>query len=172
MKLNWNRLSRKIHYWGAVICALPILIVIGSGVLLLVKKEFEWIQPTTVKTSARVSTLTLKQILVSVQSISDLDIKGWQDIDRLDIRPNKGVIKVQTQQSIEVQLDWATGEVLKVAQRRSDVIESIHDGTFFHDAVKLGLFLPAALILLVLWVTGIYLFLLPYLRKGKRYKQT
>ena len=130
MKLNWNRLSRKIHYWGAVICALPILIVIRSGVLLLVKKEFEWIQPTTVKTSARVSTLTLEQILVSVQSISELDIKGWQDIDRLDIRPNKGVIKVQTQQSIEVQLDWATGEVLKVAQRRSDVIESIHDGTF------------------------------------------
>ena len=130
MKLNWNRLSRKIHYWGTVICALPILIVIRSGVLLLVKKEFEWIQPTTVKTSARVSTLTLEQILVSVQSISELDIKGWQDIDRLDIRPNKGVIKVQTQQSIEVQLDWATGEVLKVAQRRSDVIESIHDGTF------------------------------------------
>ena len=98
--------------------------------LLLVKKEFEWIQPTTVKTSARVSTLTLEQILVSVQSISELDIKGWQDIDRLDIRPNKGVIKVQTQQSIEVQLDWATGEVLKVAQRRSDVIESIRNGTF------------------------------------------
>ena len=61
--------------------------------LLLVKKEFEWIQPTTVKASARVSTLTLEQILVSVQSISELDIKGWQDIDRLDIRPNKGVIK-------------------------------------------------------------------------------
>lgn len=153
-----------------MICALPILIVIGSGVLLLVKKEFEWIQPATIKTSAEVSTLGLDQILTSVKSITEPEIRGWQDIKRLDIRPNKGVIKVQTQHSVEIQLDFATGEVLKIAQRRSDLIESIHDGTFFHDAAKLGLFLPAALILFVLWVTGIYLFLLPYLRKGKALK--
>lgn len=167
MKIKWNRVNRKIHYWGAIICALPILIVIGSGVLLLLKKEVEWIQPVTVKTESRVSTLEFAQILAIVKTASEAEISSWQDIKRLDIRPNKGVIKVQAENQWEIQLDYATGEILQVAYRRSDFIESIHDGTFFHDSAKLGLFLPAALILLTLWITGIYLFLLPYLSKKK-----
>jgi hypothetical protein len=55
-----------------------------------------------------------------------------------------------------------------VAFRRSDLIESIHDGSFFHDSFKVWVFLPTGLILAVLWTTGAYLFLLPYLAKWKR----
>jgi hypothetical protein len=69
-------------------------------------------------------------------------------------------------------LDFSSGTVLKIAYWRSHYIESIHEGTFFHELAKLGLFLAAARILFVLWVTGIYLFLLPYLRKNKAMKAT
>jgi uncharacterized iron-regulated membrane protein len=167
MAIKWNRLNRKIHYWGAIICALPILVVLISGVLLLVKKEFEWIQPATVKTESRQTDLSFDQILAVAKTVEKAGITGWDDITRLDVRPSKGVIKVQAENQWEIQLDYTTAEVLQVAYRRSDFIETLHDGSFFHDYAKLGLFLPAAIILLVLWITGIYLFLLPYLARHK-----
>ena len=66
------------------------------------------------------------------------------------------------------QLANTTAEVLNVAYRRSDLIESIHDGSFFSDAVKLYVFLPTGILLIIMWGTGIYLFLLPRLRKRKK----
>jgi len=167
MTINWKRLNRKIHYWGAIICALPILIVLISGILLLLKKDFEWIQPSTIATESRESNLNFNDIFSIVKAVEQVNITSWQDIDRLDVRQRKGVIKVRTTNQWEIQLDYATGEILKVANRRSDFIESLHDGTFFHDTAKLGIFLPAALILTLLWITGIYLFLLPYLARKK-----
>jgi hypothetical protein len=38
---------------------------------------------------------------------------------------------------------------------------SIHDGSWFHESAKLWLFLPVGCTLLLLWLTGIYLFFLP-----------
>ena len=56
-----------------------------------------------------------------------------------------------------------------MAYRRSDLIESLHDGSFFGgDFAKLGVFLPTALVLCVLWGTGIYLFFLPYMVRRRR----
>ncbi|MEM7396798.1 MAG: PepSY domain-containing protein, partial [Verrucomicrobiota bacterium] len=72
----------------------------------------------------------------------------------------------------EIQVDHQTGEVLGYAYRRSDLIESIHDGSFFHDKVKLGIFLPSAVILLLLWITGIYLFIYPLPSKLRHAKRT
>ena len=170
MKIKWNRVNRKIHNWGAIICALPILVVLISGILLILKKDLDWVQPPTIKTDSRSSQLEFEQILTIAKSVEQAGITGWQDIKRLDVRPGKGVIKVQADNQWEIQLDYASGEILQVAYRRSDFIETLHDGTFFHDAAKLGLFLPAAIILLVLWITGLYLFLLPYLVKNKATK--
>jgi len=158
LKINWKKVNRKTHYWGAIICAVPILIVIGTGVLLLLKKEIEWVQPPTIKGLSKVPEISFEQIISVVTLVPEAGIKGWSDIDRLDVRPNKGVIKVRANNQWEIQLDQKTMKVLQVAYRRADFIESIHDGTYFHDVAKLGVFLPSAIILLVLWVTGLYLF--------------
>jgi hypothetical protein len=59
--------------------------------------------------------------------------------------------------------------VLHTAYRRSDLIESIHDGSFFGgDWTKLGLFLPAGIVLFLMWLTGLWLFWLPFSVKRKR----
>jgi len=160
-----KKLFRQLHYWGALTCAIPLLIVIATGVLLLLKKDIAWIQPPTVKAEQGAPTLTFEQILTAVNTVPEANVATWKDIDRLDVRPNKGVIKARLKNNWEVQLNPKTGEVTSVSYRRSDIIESIHDGTFFHKQVKLGLFLPAAIILLVLWITGIYLFIIT--EKGK-----
>jgi hypothetical protein len=91
-----------------------------------------------------------------------VNLQSWKDVNRLDVRPGKGIVKVRGNNNMEVQLDSKTGEILQIAVRRSDLIESIHDGSFFHSGFKLWIFLPSALLLAGIWGTGPYLFLLPY----------
>jgi len=163
-----HRYNRKVHFWGSLLCAIPVVIIVVSGVLLLLKKQSDWIQPPTIKGHKGVPSLSYAQILSRSQSVTQAGITGWQDIKRLDVRPSKGVIKVQANNRWEIQLDQQTGEVLHVAYRRSDLIEEIHDGSFFHDRIKLWLFLPAALVLLTLWGTGIYLLTITLLARRRK----
>ena len=168
--MKFNVLNRKVHYWLSAIVALPILIVIVSGLFLQLKKDVAWIQPSTVKGTGETPELSFDRILEAAKSVEEAEVKSWDDVDRLDVRPSKGIVKVRANNRWEVQVDLKTGEVLQVAFRRSDLIESIHDGSFFHDYVKLWLFFPSAMVLFVLWVTGIYMFVLPYWVKSKRKK--
>ncbi|MFT5882732.1 MAG: putative iron-regulated membrane protein [Crocinitomicaceae bacterium] len=168
MKIKWNRLNRKTHYWGAIICSVPVLIVIITGILLLLKKEAAWIQPPTIKAEGGAPSLSFQQILEASKQVPEAQISSWDDIDRLDVRPSKGIIKVRADNSYEIQLDHDSGEVLQVAYRRNELIESLHDGSWFHDHAKLWIFLPSAVVLLVLWLSGIYLFVTPLLSKRKR----
>lgn len=156
-----NKWTRKLHRWGAVLIALPMLIVISTGLLLQLKKQSSWIQPPTQEGVAGALTLSFDEILKIATEVSQAEIAGWDDIDRLDVRPDKGIVKVRGKNRWEVQIDTATGEVLQVAYRRSDLIESLHDGSWFlHDA-KLWVFLPNGIVLLAMWLTGIYLWILP-----------
>ncbi|MFY7951313.1 MAG: PepSY domain-containing protein, partial [Armatimonadaceae bacterium] len=81
----------------------------------------------------------------------------------------KGIAKVILDPDIEVQVDSADGTVLSRAVRRSDWIESIHDGSFFGgDIGKLGVFLPSAIGLLLLWISGIWMFVLPFVVRARK----
>ncbi len=158
----WNR---KLHRWGAIAVALPFLCVICTGLLLQLKKQIPWVQPAEQKGGSAASNLTLPEILAIAGTVPHAGISTWADIDRIDVRPSKGMLKIVGMNRWELQIDLATGRVLQTAYRRSDLIESIHDGSFFHDQVKLFVFLPVAVIVLGLWITGIYLWLLPYMAR-------
>jgi uncharacterized iron-regulated membrane protein len=168
MPVNPRLLNRQLHRWGAVAVALPFLVVIVTGVMLQLKKQIPWVQPPERKVADVVPALTLPQILTIVQSVPEAKATGWSDIDRFDVRPSKGIVKVITKGRWELQLDLATGAVLQSAYRRSDLIEQFHDGSWFHEAAKLWIFLPSGILVLGLWVTGIYLYLLPIRTRAKR----
>ncbi len=168
MMFSWKRFARKSHYWASLFVAVPLLAIIGSGILLLLKKEFGWIQPGTVKGTSREPTISFEKIYQAAASIEVAEITSWDDVERLDVRPSKGVVKVRSHNSWEVQIDLSTGEVLRTAYRRSDLIESIHDGSFFHASAKLWIFLPSAVVLLVMLVTGLYLFAQPMIATRRR----
>lgn len=161
-------LLRKLHYWGSIIIALPIAVIICTGLLLQLKKQIAWIQPTEVRTKAREFAITPDQILKAAMAAPALQVRSWDDIARIDIRPDRGLVKISAQNHWELQLHSATGETLQVAYRRSDLIESIHDGSGFHDAAKLWLFFPSGILLFGLWLTGMYLFVLPFWVKARR----
>ncbi len=161
----WNR---KLHRWGSIAVALPFFIVLCTGLLLQLKKQLVWVQPPEQKTAVRVPTVTMEQILATAQSVPEAKVSSWADIDRLDVRPGKGIVKVATITNWEIQMELATGALLQSAYRRSDLIETIHDGSFFHPLMKLWVFFPAALIVLGLWITGMYLFILPFRARANK----
>lgn len=163
-----KRLNRRLHFWGAVVIVLPVVIVIVSGLLLQVKKQSDWIQPPTQKVGSQAPTLKYDELLKILQAEKLPQWSSWDDIDRLDVRPGKGIIKAIGHNRWEVQVNSVTGEVLQVAYRRSDLIESIHDGSFFHEQAKLWFFLPVAIVLLMLWITGIVMAVLSLKNKFKR----
>jgi hypothetical protein len=169
---NYAKLNRVIHYWGAITTAIPILIVIITGLLLLLKKDVEWIQPSTLKGDGKTPIIAFSDILAVAKTVEQAQITSWRDINRLDVRPSKGITKIRANNNWEIQIDNTTGEVKGIAFRRSDIIESIHDGSFFANWVKYYIFLPSAIILLVLWLTGLYLLIITEVAKfKKRYKK-
>ncbi|NQY93445.1 MAG: PepSY domain-containing protein [Campylobacteraceae bacterium] len=178
--MNWRKLHTNMHYWGASLIIIPFIIILCSGILLQVKNEFNWIQPKTEKiekSNSNKLSLTLKQILQSAMSIQETKISSWKDIKDININPSKGITKLRTKDKWEIQIHNATGEILSVNYRRSDIIKSIHDGSFFSDIIKLWVFLPTAFILLVMSLTGTYMFfkILPQKnakRKRKKEKNT
>lgn len=166
MKLS--RQSRVFHRWGSIIALLPITIIIFSGIVLQLKKVSSYVQPPTQSGSGTEPAIDFDRILEVARTVPEAEIETWEDVDRLDVRPGKGVVKVRCKNRYEVQIDAETAEILQVAFRRSDLIESIHDGSFFNEHFKLWVFLPAGIVLALLLVTGVHLFFLPYLARRKR----
>lgn len=168
--MRFNLLKRKVHYWVASAAALPVLIIVCSGILLQLKKDLAWIQPPEKRGAGTRPSATLEQVLAACRSpaAAAAGVEDWKDIERIDLRPAKGLLKVTTTGHWEIQIDAETAAVLQVAYRRSDFIESIHDGSWFHRVVKTWIFLPAAVALLILWVTGILLFLQPFRFRARR----
>ena len=164
-------MARKIHYWASLIIFLPAFVIIASGTVLQLKKDVHWIQPATQRGIGTLPQISLDDILAVAQSLEAAAITGWQDIDRLDVRPSRGMLKISSLNQWEIQIDAATAEILQVAYRRSDLIETIHDGSYFHDNIKLWVFFPTAVILFAMWLTGIYLFVLPVLSRRRKHER-
>ena len=170
MTPNFKRLMRQVHYWLSLAVFLPAGIIFFAGIFLMLKKEIDWIQPSTSRgvAASQIPAITYEQMIEASRLHPEAGVMQWSDIDRIDIRADRGIAKIQAKSGWEIQLDTKTADVLNVAYRRSDLIESIHDGSFFSDRVKLYIFLPTGILLILMWGTGVYLFLLPRFRKKRK----
>ena len=172
MKLNLKRLLRQIHYWLSLAVAAPAVIMLCAGIFLMLKKEVAWIQPPTETgtVSDQIPEISFDDMVMAARAHPEAQIEDWTDIDRIDLRVGKGIAKLRANSGWEVQVDTKAGDVLSVAYRRSDMIEQIHDGSFFSESVKLYIFLPTGILLVLMWGSGLYLFLLPRLRPKRKRK--
>jgi len=136
----------------------------------MLKKEIDWIQPPTERGAvvSQIPNISYQRLLEVSQSRPEAGITQWSDIDKIDLRPSKGIAKVISESGWEVQIDTSNGAVLSTNFRRSDVIESIHDGSYFAGWTKLYLFLPIGFLLILMWGTGIYLFFMTEIQKFKK----
>jgi len=165
--MNINIFYRKIHRIASIIILVPFLIVIVSGILLQLKKEIPWVQPPTQQGRGFSPDITLQQILDFARGHQDTIQLDWENVNRLDIRPDEGVIKVRLKNHQEIQVDANTGEILQSSIRRSDTIEDLHTGAWFFSAARLWIFLPSAILVFILWISGLVLLGRKYLRSKK-----
>ena len=92
-------------------------------------------------------------------------------VDRLDIRPSKGIVKVLFENgNWEVQVDGSTGEVKSIAKRHSDWIESLHDGSIISDGFKLLSMNVLGWGVLLLMFSGLWLWYGPKRVRAERKK--
>ena len=168
--MSFARLFRQIHYWGSLLLIVTTLVVAATGILLILKKDFAALQPPTLDgQTAGLSDAPLSALLAAVATTPGYAHVTWQDVDRIDVRPSNGVAKVVLADRTELQVDLHTLQVLQIGYRTSDLIETIHDGSFFGAWGKYLLSLPTGIGLIIAWATGVYLFVLPFLvRRRKR----
>lgn len=168
------RAFRKVHRTLGALLFVFFLIVSVTGLLLGWKKHSGGlILPPSYKgksTNAQdwlpVHILNEKANRIAREQISpDLSL----DLDRIDFRPDKGMVKfVYIQDYWGVQLDCTTGELLHIERRRSDFIENIHDFSYFDSIlgtsdgqIKLAYTTITGLALLTFTITGFWLWFGP-----------
>jgi uncharacterized iron-regulated membrane protein len=129
------RIFRKVHRTTGAFLFIFFFIVAITGFLLGIKKNSGgMILPETKKgTSIELrSFLPLDSLqTMATRSMADyLKDSSPPEIDRIDVRPENGIVKFTFKSNFyEVQMDGATGALLQIELRRSDVIEKIHDGS-------------------------------------------
>lgn len=129
------RLFRKLHRQTAIVLMLAFFVMATTGILLGWKKNAGslLLAPTQTGTSVNLDEwLPISQLAEAATAYMRDSIPGNKsaEIDRIDVRPSKGIVKFTfTDHYTGLQVDGATGRILLVEQRRSDLIEHIHDGT-------------------------------------------
>ncbi len=165
--MNYNKLNRTIHNWLSIFIALPVLLLIISGLLLQLKKDVDWIQPSSVRgESADTPTVSHEDLLRAATSVPETAGLKWSEFERIDYKADRGMVKFITFEGWEVQVDTTNGSVLSVALRQSDFLEKLHDGSYFGDFVKYYITLPTGIVLFILWITGLWMFFYPYVKKA------
>jgi uncharacterized iron-regulated membrane protein len=165
--MKFTKLNRTIHNWISIFIALPFLLVIISGMFLLLKKDIDWIQPPSVRgESADTPIATHADMLAAATSVEPTKGLKWADFERIDYKMDRGMVKFITFDGWEVQIDTTNASVLSVKERRSDFFEKLHDGTYFGDWVKYYILMPSAVCVFTLWMTGLYMFICPYVKKA------
>ncbi len=171
------RKFRVLHRFVGTGLAIFLVISAITGIFLSWKKDIALLQPPTQK--------GVTKNLAEWKSMAELYELGKQafykkypdqkgnEVDRMDARPSKGVVKIIFENGYwEVQLDAKTGALKSIGRRHSDWIEALHDGSIIGKLFKLVSMNVLGLGLLFLIVTGLWLWYGPKryrsLRKGIR----
>ena len=173
------RQARKLHRVTGALLFVFFFIMALSGLFLGWKKQTGLLPPSQKGASAQpkdwlsIDSLRSRAAVYLHDSVS---ASLSTELDRIDIRPDKGLVKfVYADHFWGLQLDCTTGALLSVDRRASDFIEQIHDGSILDlttrtgsDLFKLFYTTVMGLALLLFTITGFWLWYGPkQMRKGQ-----
>lgn len=164
------RIFRKVHRTTGALLFVFFFLISVTGFLLGIKKHSGGVILPDTKigsTTQLTKFLPLDNLQNSASKYLSDYLKETKaiEIDRIDVRPDKGIVKFSFKSNFyEVQLDGATGNLLQIDLRRSDVVEKIHDGSivdyylgFESGVFKLFYTIIMSLALMVFTITGFWL---------------
>lgn len=174
---NLLKLARKVHRTAGALLFVFFFALACTGLLLGWKKHSGGVilaksyQGTSTNKQDWLPVHTLHEKALAVMKTHAPDIS--HELDRIDIRPDKGMVKfIFLKGYWGVQLDCTTGELLHLERRRSDFIENLHDFSYFDNVlgtsngqVKLVYTSIMGTALLIFTITGFWLWYGP-----KRYR--
>lgn len=175
----WGRIAFQTHLWFGVISTVALLAIAVTGILLNHKRGLGLMpdvehQPAGAFTQA----LPLERLAHAALVAAPAAAKGaWKAgdpvdlslIDRMDVRPRKGYVKVRLrdQASMEMTVDLHTAQVLHVGRRGDVFLEKLHSGEIFGGQPWVLLSDFAAVALVLALISGYWLWLAPRLpRRG------
>lgn len=147
---------RKPHRFVAVAIMLPLLVTTLTGVVLLLRNQFEAIQPSTVKTEK------LEGSMLTPEAVMKIAGPG---VDQIIYRPGKNNISVRLKDGIEAQYHAQSGELLKSLPRRSGFLIELHQGSWMGPVGQYVIHLLTGLGLLFLIVSGVLIWPLGRIRR-------
>lgn len=150
------------HLWIGVVATFLVLAVSVTGIMLNHKQflgympETEYSNPDGFGRSLPLTELVNRANTAVPPAVAEIGV------DRMDVRPDKGLVKVRYDDpdvhEVTVALD--NGEILASGLRNDVFLEKLHSGEIFGDAwILLSDFAAVALILLL--VTGVWMWLYP-----------
>jgi uncharacterized iron-regulated membrane protein len=160
---------RRWHKKVAIITALPVTITIVTGLFLILRSHFVWIQPSkTKKIEVEFSSIaTIEQV---IQKSADYYGNSFHpnQISSLRYAPSKGYFSIRMKNLRELRLHGETLKVLSEGNKKTPLFIQLHEGSYFGPRVRDFIFFPSALGLLFLLFSGSWLFIHPYLKKRQK----
>ena len=166
IKTREQRVSRFMfhsHLWLGVLFTAILLVVSITGVLLNHKRGLG-LMPDVEHAPTGPFTASLPLAELASRALGAVERTGGiESIDRMDVRPADGYVKVRLADaaSTEVTVDLVSGEILHVGGRGDVFLEKVHSGEALGSRTWVVLSTIAAIALIVLLVSGYWLWLAP-----------
>lgn len=148
---------RKWHRWLGIAAAVPAGIILISGTVLMLRREIPALQPPAARGSAPGYSLGWPAVLEASRGVADAEVAEAGDISKVVLLPKAGVFQVRARNGWQIQVDAHTGAVLDARKRWTGWWIQLHEGTLFSLTASYALFLPASVLLVFLWLSGVWL---------------
>lgn len=167
-----HRLTRGAfyaHLWLGVVFTVILTAISFTGILLNHKRGLGLMPDVPHSATAPFAdALPLSRLAaIALAAVPPGDSANVAFVDRMDVRPGDGFVKVRLRDasSTEVTVDLSRGQILHIGPRGDVFLEKLHSGEIFGGR---GVLLSdaGAIALVITLVTGVWLWLVPRLRRG------
>lgn len=162
---------RTLHRWVGLLASVFLLLIASTGFLLSLKGELAWMRPPEAEGAPLASAAQiapLDQVLSAAYGAGFPDLAKWEHVDRVDYRPKDNIFKVVSRDGYrEVQVCGATAKVLSASFRRDQMVEDLHDFSYFASVLRTSLGPVVAACLFLLGLSGIIVFFTPVVRRWR-----
>lgn len=168
-----------MHLWAGVVTTVALLAIAMTGIVLNHKRGLGLMPDVAHEpTVAFGEAMALERLASAALAAAPPEATGgWRAgegvdvalIDRMDVRPRDGLVKVRLRDraSTELTVDLGSGRVLHVGRRGDVFVEKLHSGEAFGSRMVIVSDIAAVALVLTL-ITGYWLWLVPKLGRRVR----